>query len=71
MEAEPREEHQMTHHIFNGKTITMIAKEHGVNRHSLYHLLITEGAPVKEALNFLAAHKALKSSKPKHRKGAR
>lgn len=61
----------MTHHLFNGKTIAMIARENGLPYSKLYFLIVTRGAPVKEAVNYLSAKMELADALSASRKGVR
>lgn len=53
----------MIKHLFNGRTLPMIAEEHGLSYHQLYRLIVMRGVPVTKAINFLLAEKEMKASK--------
>lgn len=61
----------MTTHIFNGRTLSMIANEHGIPYRKLYFLVVTRGAPIKEALRYLTAKMDLEDALSATRKGTK
>jgi len=53
----------MTKHLFRGRTLSMIAKEHGLTYLSLYRLVVMQGYSDIEAINILIKRKDIAALK--------
>lgn len=53
----------MTKHIFRGRTLSMIADEHGLTSSSLYRLVVAQRFTVHEAISILIKRKDIAAIK--------
>lgn len=71
VEASNREVESMTKHIYRGRTLSMIAKEHGLTYLSLYRLVVMQKFSDIEAINILVKRKDIAALKRAAKNGVK